>query len=105
MGPGSREMPLQWPEGEAVRQVAAATDLGDRPLIVLSRTLNSIQAPSEPPDAFTQAHLASHANLANLSSRGEHWPVAGADHLSLMTQADHAQVVADAILKVLALTR
>lgn len=40
-----------------------------------------------------------------MSSRGEDWPVAGADYFSLMTQANHAQVVADAILKVLELTR
>lgn len=84
-----RELPQQLPDGPAIAQVQQTGDLGDIPLIVLSRTT--------PDDQFTKAHQQSHAELARLSTQGEHRVVSGADHISLMTHPDHANQVTQAI--------
>ncbi|PSN20626.1 alpha/beta hydrolase [filamentous cyanobacterium CCP5] len=90
-----RELPQQMPNSSSILQVKQTEDLGDTPLVVLSRT--------EPQDPLTQAHHHSHAALAELSSQGQHRLVSGADHFSLMTNPDHAQQVTQAIREVMAL--
>ncbi|PSN20625.1 alpha/beta hydrolase [filamentous cyanobacterium CCP5] len=79
-------------------QVRGTGDLGRRPLVVLSGD------PAVEPD---QAHWlaewqALHAELAELSTQGEHRLIEGADHNSLLLNSDHAPAVVNAIRDVVA---
>ncbi|HMQ32414.1 MAG TPA: alpha/beta hydrolase, partial [Chloroflexaceae bacterium] len=82
------------PASATQAQLAAVRDLGAMPLVVLSR--------SEPPGAFTEAIQANGAELAARSAVGEQRVVPGSDHLSLVTDREHAQHVVAAVRDVLA---
>jgi pimeloyl-ACP methyl ester carboxylesterase len=74
---------------------AAAPDLqvrnlGDLPLLVISA--------GQPDDHVRRAWSAANADLAQLSSRGQHLPIGGATHMSLVFDRLHAEQVAAAIL-------
>lgn len=74
-------------------QVNQARSLGALPLAVLSAT--------ERPD-FGKAEMnAQQADLVTLSSNSLHLPVAGATHEGLVARSEYAQVVVDAILRVM----
>jgi pimeloyl-ACP methyl ester carboxylesterase len=74
-------------------QVRANTSLEDLPLLVVS-------AGTAPPSAvdFLAPFQALHEELTALSSRGEHHFIPEADHMSLLTNEQHARKTAAAIL-------
>ena len=73
--------------------------LDDKPLVVLSASEPDVMNfPPEDRRGFT----AMHARMAQeISSKGEHRVVRGADHLSIVVERDHAGVVADAIRQII----
>lgn len=73
---------------DAVRQNRS---LGNRPLLVVSAT----QTMEGMPDGMLEINHAMHAEIAALSSRGEHRHLPGSDPYSLLMNREHAvQVVA-----------
>lgn len=79
----------------------ANTSLGERPLIVVSAT--------EPMTGMTDEVLTlnrqMHAELAGLSTRGRHVTIAGANHMSLITESAHAEQVANLLREMIAAAR
>ena len=73
-----------------------APDLGDRPLIVLSVTVQPRMA-----DKLT----AMQAELPSLSSDSQHVTVDGAYHEGLLAQPEHARVVTESILRIVEAVR
>lgn len=78
---------------------AAVVDLGERPLVVLSAGLVA----DEGVDPVVWAAL--QEDLATLSEESTTVFVAGADHLSIVTDERHARIVSDAITDVVRLVR
>ena len=76
--------------------------LDDKPLVILSAgEPDAINFPPHDRRAFTAMHQ---RMAGDLSSRGEHRVVRGADHLSIITGRGYARQVADAILEVVGRT-
>lgn len=73
-----------------------ASDLGDMPLVVLSVTEQPMKGKE-----LTELQ----AELPALSTRSEHITVQGATHEGLVSEQKHAQVVTDAILRVVEAVR
>jgi pimeloyl-ACP methyl ester carboxylesterase len=73
-------------------QINQARSLGDLPLAVLSVTEQAI---------YSEVLTRLQAELPALSSNSLHWTVEGATHENLVSQPEHAQVVAEAIRRVL----
>lgn len=80
------------PGSETYEQVDDAGDLGDMPLVVLSRSL--------PADDQTLALQENHTEMAELSSNGVHRVVSSADHFTLVTDREHSRAVVDAVSEV-----
>jgi len=84
---------------ETTAQARATRPLGDLPLVVVSaggRNTASLKR---------RVLLELHGELAALSSRGSHRVVAGAGHISLVTNRAHAAQVAEAIQELVEATR
>ncbi|MCY1060313.1 alpha/beta hydrolase [Nannocystis sp. SCPEA4] len=79
----------------------ANTSLGERPLIVVSA--------AEPMTGMTGEVFAlnrqMHAELAGLSARGRHVTIAGANHMSLITEPAHAEQLAELLRETIAAAR
>lgn len=82
----------------AVRQNRS---LGDRPLLVVSAT----ETMEGMPEGLLDINHDMHAELASLSSRGEHRRLPGTDHYSLLMRREHAVQVAAALEELVEQTR
>jgi pimeloyl-ACP methyl ester carboxylesterase len=80
-------------------QVRATKGLGNLPLLVVSA------ASEEAPQELIQTFQGLHRELAALSSRGEHRILAGANHLTLLTDETRARETSAAILDVVGKAR
>ncbi|HLL81715.1 MAG TPA: alpha/beta fold hydrolase [Longimicrobium sp.] len=89
LGAAVRER-LSWPEIAA--QTRAVGSLGDKPLLVI--TAGKVE-----PVSLAEVWKALSLELAALSTRSTYEVVEGANHMSLLTDAGHAQRVADAIIE------
>ena len=78
----------------SLAQGDSAGDLGDLPLVVLSTV-------DYPEGTGRETELALQTELAALSSNSTHRVVDGARHITLVTNKEYAQRVADAILRVI----
>jgi pimeloyl-ACP methyl ester carboxylesterase len=82
---------LAWPDSR--EQVNAAGGLGSLPLVVLSVTEQ---------DRYPQVLTRLQNDLATLSADSRHITVTGATHYTLISEREHADIVADAIRAVVA---
>ncbi len=78
----------------SVDQAAALQDFGDKPLAVLTAGVGN--------DA---TWVAGHEKLATLSTNGVHRLIAGADHVALVAEEEHAAATTQAILDVVTSVR
>ena len=80
---------------DAAQMLRDGEHLGDGPVVVLSAgEPDAMNFPPVDRRAFTQMHQ---EMAGDLSSRGEHRVIRGADHLSIVTDREHAEKVADAV--------
>ncbi|CAA9394968.1 MAG: hypothetical protein AVDCRST_MAG22-781 [uncultured Rubrobacteraceae bacterium] len=80
---------------DAAQMLRDGEHLGDGPVVVLSAgEPDAMNFPPADRRAFTQMHQ---EMAGDLSSRGEHRVIRGADHLSIVTDREHAEKVADAV--------
>jgi len=89
---------------ELGQAAVAAGGLGDRPLIVLSAGALPSGAGGDDPAAFLATWHALHAELADLSARGEQRIVTGAEHITMVTDTTHSAAVIAAVDEVAAHT-
>lgn len=78
---------------ESARWIAGAGDLGDLPIVVLTRDLGDGADPFDALDAELQARL------AELSSRGVVRGIPGSLHSSTVLEEKHAGIVSDTIIE------
>lgn len=84
-------------EWELGNRAADAVALSDVPLVTPLIVLSASEADSSFDERQRAAFTAQHAQLAARSPRWEHREVVGADHLTVVTRADHAQAVSAAV--------
>jgi pimeloyl-ACP methyl ester carboxylesterase len=87
---------------ELGQAAVAVKGLGDQPVIVLSAGALASGAGGDEPAAFLATWHALHAELADLSTRGEQRIVTGADHYTIVTDPTHSAAVIAAVDKVAA---